>query len=117
MCLIAHVIIAHIEYILAFAVHLYDALQFRWPLTISVSVEDIPSALLYCAVPDQTPLNPFGPACLDQSVTVLGLELSPDNLKTSLDDLVPKAGQALFWGFGIPWSQDEINRWIKRLLA
>lgn len=116
-CLIAHVIAAYVEYIFAFAASLYHKLQFRWPLSLSLRLEGSPSLPLYYDVPGTMPMNrPFGPACLDQSLVLLELEQSPEYLKASIQDFVLKATHALFWGFGLTFGQDEIDKWIKRLI-
>jgi hypothetical protein len=65
-CLIAHVIAAAIESSLAFVAYLYEALNYRWPLTLSVRLEDVQSIALFVGVPGVFQTDPIGPVCLDR---------------------------------------------------
>lgn len=113
----AYIILSSLDLAFQYIKCIYEKINFRKPLSITVSLSNVKETLLHYTWPTSTnPLaNPkFSKPCLDNSIDLLENETNLFGLSNNRNDLMLTISKSLVWSFGLGWEEKSVAEWLSK---
>jgi hypothetical protein len=113
----AYIILSSLDLAFQYINSIYESINFRKPLSLTVSLSNVKESLLH--YDSSTQANPlatpkFSKPCLDNSFILLEIETNLFGLSNNRNDLMLAISKSLVWSFGIGWEEKSVAEWLSK---
>lgn len=114
-CIHAYVVLAYLDIALKLSSLFNKSTLFRWPVIINARLSGIEKFLLqYQSSSKQNTmgLEYLSNPSTENEIVLFEDEINASSLDNQMEHYVNESARSLFWGFGVSWSVEDIEKWL-----